>query len=113
MLSHVSMVIMFALFLIKPGHVSGCLLLVDAARNLLCHSSDGLHLVALSQDTVIKTDHGDRLVKIHLYFLGMNIDLLIVCTNMGNCFCLAIYCTDCITQNSLIGISHHSVCSIE
>ncbi len=113
MLSQVSMVIMSALFLIKQDLVSGCLLLVDAARNLLCHSSYGLHLVALSQDTVIKTDHGDRLVQIHLYFLGMNIDLLIICTNMGNCFCLAMSCADCIYRKLLIGISHHSVCSIK
>ena len=72
------MFIMSALFLIKPGHVSGCLLLINAARNLLCHSFDGLHLVALSQDTVIKTAHGDRLVQTHLYFVGMNRDLLII-----------------------------------
>ena len=82
------MFIMSALFLIKPGHVSGCLLLVNAARNMLCHSFDRLHLVALSQDTVIKTDHGDRLVQTHLYFLGMNIGLLIIWTNMGKIFVL-------------------------
>ena len=61
----------------------GCLLLVNAARNLLCHSFDGLHLVAPSQDTVIKTDRGDRLVQTRSHFSGMNIGLLIIRINMG------------------------------
>ena len=107
------MFIMYALFLIKPGHVSICLLLVNAARNLLCRSFDGLHLVAPSLDTVIKTDRGDRLVQTCSHFFDMNMGLLIICTNMRNCFCLAMSCADCIYRKLLIGISHHSVCSIE
>jgi hypothetical protein len=51
-----------ALIFMKLDDVSGFLLLINEVRNLFCRSFDGLHLVAPSQDTDIKTDHGDRLV---------------------------------------------------
>ena len=101
-----------ALILMKLGHVSGCLLLINEIRILFCRSFDGLHLVAPSQDTDIKTDHGDRLVQIRLYFVRMSIDLLMICTIIRNCFCLTMSSTDHITQNLLIGTSRHSICWI-
>ena len=61
-----------ALVLIKLGHVSGCLLLINEVRNLFCHSFDGLYLVAQSQVTVIKTGRGDRLVQTCSHFLDIN-----------------------------------------
>jgi hypothetical protein len=113
MLRDVSMFIMPALVLLKPDHVSGCLQLVYAARNLFCRSFNRLHLVAPSQDTVIKTDRGDSLVQTCSHFLDMNIGFLTICTDMGKSFCLAMSCADCIYSNLLIGISRHSLCSIE
>ena len=94
MLRDVSMLIMSALFSLKPDHVYGCLLLIDEARNLFCHSFDWLYLVVPSQDTVIKTDRGDRLVQICSNFSDMNMDLLIICTDMGKSFCLVMSCVD-------------------
>ena len=101
------------LVLMKLGHVSGCLLFINEVRNLYCRSFDGLHLVAPSQDTVIKTDRGDSLVQTCSHFLDMNIGFLTICTDMGKSFCLAMSCADCIYSNLLIGISRHSLCSIE